>query len=202
MARKYAPNRIYKLRMERGWTRDQLISKMDTPVSISTIQKLEESAMGLTLDYMIMVAQGLGVSPGELIDAHYNDADGRAYPLIGKVPAGPWKEAVSDPQGTVYAPRVGGPQCFALRPEGDSMNKLIPEDAPSPVIVVDPEQKDLVSGKVYVVQNSEKEATYKRFFSDPARFEPCSTNPDHQPIILGRESFTVIGRVVYAGMEL
>jgi SOS-response transcriptional repressor LexA len=69
-------------------------------------------------------------------------------------------------------------------------------------IVVDPDQRDLIDKKYYVVTNGDHEATFKQFCADPLSLVPCSTNPLHQPIPLGSEPFRVIGRVVYVGQEL
>jgi SOS-response transcriptional repressor LexA len=61
-------------------------------------------------------------------------------------------------------------------------------------IIIDPRDLDLLPGRYYVIRNEEGETTFKRYMDEPARLEPCSTNPAHQVIYPGRETFTVIGR--------
>jgi SOS-response transcriptional repressor LexA len=80
---------------------------------------------------------------------------------------------------------------FVVLVEGDSMDKVA---ASGDGVIVDPTDLDLVSGKYYVVRNGEGETTFKRYRENPARLEPCSTNPAHQTIYPGRDTFTVIGR--------
>lgn len=121
----------------------------------------------------------------------------RMVPLVGRIAAGNWREAIQDPSGWVPA-LAGGPNSFALLPDGDSMDLIVAEGTK---IVVDPDEFDLLDGKIYAVMNGEGDTTFKRFRADPPRLEPCSRNPEHKPIVLGREPFTVVGRVVaYAGL--
>jgi SOS-response transcriptional repressor LexA len=74
------------------------------------------------------------------------------------------------------------------------MDKLVGEDG---LIIVDPDQRDLINGKLYCVRNIAGEATFKRYRADPPQLEPMSSNPYHTAIPLGREPFIVIGRVTY-----
>jgi repressor LexA len=120
----------------------------------------------------------------------------RLVPVIGEISAGAWQEAVSEPIGTVPIPAdAAGPRAFALKPLGDSMNLLVTEEG---YAVVDPDQRELIAGKVYAFRNEHGEATFKRYVDSPPRLEPCSTNPEHEPILLGAEPLVVIGRVVLA----
>jgi repressor LexA len=79
------------------------------------------------------------------------------------------------------------------------MNLLADEDS---YIVIDPDQNMLERRRIYAVRNQDGEATFKRFRADPPRLEPMSSNPEHKPIPVGAEPFTVIGRVTYVGREL
>ncbi len=116
----------------------------------------------------------------------------RWVPVIGEVSCGNLTEAIESAQG--YVPTTsGGPRVFALKPLGDSMNLLIDE---SGYALVDPDQVDLIDGKVYVVVNGQCESTAKRFRASPARLVPCSTNDTHREIVIGSEPFTVVGRVI------
>ena len=90
---------------------------------------------------------------------------------------------------------AAGPNAFALQPLGDSMNLVVREDG---YAIVDPDQRELVGGKVYALRNEHGETTFKRYVESPPRLEPCSTNPAHVPILLGAEPLVVIGRIVLA----
>lgn len=80
---------------------------------------------------------------------------------------------------------------IALRVVGDSMDRISPPDS---IIFVDRKDKVLVPNACYVISNDGGEATYKRFRSNPMRFEPVSTNPAHEPIYPSREPL-IVGRV-------
>jgi repressor LexA len=113
-----------------------------------------------------------------------------------QISAGAWQEAVSEPIGTVPSRLdAAGPNAFALQPLGDSMNLLVTEEG---YAVVDPDQRELIAGKVYAFRNEHGETTFKRYVDSPPRLEPCSTNQEHEPILLGSEPLVVIGRVVLA----
>ena len=65
------------------------------------------------------------------------------------------------------------------------------------LILVDAGQKELAPGGVYLIANSRGEATVKRYRRDPARFEPCSSNPAHRPFLISEDDFSVLGKVVW-----
>lgn len=80
---------------------------------------------------------------------------------------------------------------IALKVEGDSMDRISP---PESIIFVDRRDKVLVPNACYVIATGDGEATYKRFRSNPMRFEPVSTNPAHETIYPQREPL-IVGRV-------
>lgn len=104
-----------------------------------------------------------------------------AFPDISEEILGWVEEAGLDPTG----------DWIALRVVGDSMDRISPPDS---IIFVDRSDKVLVPNACYVISNGNGEATYKRFRSNPMRFEPVSTNPAHEPIYPTREPL-IVGRV-------
>ena len=80
---------------------------------------------------------------------------------------------------------------IALRVQGESMNRLAQDGS---IIIVDYEDRELVSGKLYVFKTDDGEAAFKRYRSDPVRFEPVSTE-EHETLFPTGEWF-VVGRVV------
>jgi repressor LexA len=189
------PSRIKQLRQERGWSLEELADRAGT--TFSTIWKLEASTRKLDLEWIDRLAAAFGISPFDMMTG-VNLNQARQIPVLGKIAAGDWREALADPTGYVFA-TLGGSNAFALYPDGDSMDQLVP---PGGWVVIDPDKNELRDGKAYAVMNADGDTTFKRFRTDPARLEPCSSNPEHQPIILGQEPFKVIGMAVEQGSPL
>ena len=185
-----AGNRVREVRLSKSMTLDALAEKVG--VHFTTIAKIERSQRRLSGELLVKISEALGVPPVDLVEVAPAALPVRNIPIIGRIAAGNWREAVLDPEGYIAIP-LGGPNAFALRPEGDSMNLIAREGS---LIVVDPDERDLLDGKLFAVMNGDAETTFKRFRADPPRLEPVSDNPIHKPIALGREPFTVIGRIV------
>lgn len=201
MEQRHVKNRIREIRKSLKMSQEELGARMRSELTGSAIAKIEKGRIKLSLDYMQEIAGVLGVTPAELLE------DGgpsvRMVPVIGMVAAGAWQEAVEMSEDAVPVPSdAGGPRLFALRPSGDSMDKLVPEGAEGGFVIVDPDDRELRNGKLYVMQNGEGETAFKKFCTDPLALLPCSNNPAHKAIPLGSEPFTVIGRVVFVGQEL
>lgn len=198
MTRIYAPNRIRELRKARKITQEMIAAGLGGTTTKGTIAKLENRAMALSLDYIVGIADVLGVSPGEIIAPVEHHS--REVPLLGAVAAGNWREAIADASESVPVPDwLPGKNLFALRVQGDSMDLIVPDGG---IIAVNPDDLALVSGKVYVVANGQHDTTFKRFSASPPALLPCSSNPQHQPIEIGREPFLTIGRATYAFIPL
>lgn len=125
----------------------------------------------------------------------------RAIPYLGDVAGGNWREAVQRSGVSVPAPDPSiPPNAFALRVDGDSMDKLVDDGG---TVIVDPDDKQLFPKKYYVIINGDGETTFKRFLADPARLVPCSNNPAHTEIELGSgEPFRVVGRVIWRAARM
>jgi len=121
-------------------------------------------------------------------------------PVIGLVSASAWAQAVEDPQYLMPAPSPDmPPQAFGVIISGDSMDRVLP---PGSVAIVDPQDLDLVSRGVYIVMNGDGETTVKRFMPEPARLEPDSFNDKHKTIFPGRDTFSVVGRVIWRAEKM
>jgi len=123
----------------------------------------------------------------------------RFIPLLGDAPAGNWREAFAKSRHSIPAPEQGLPQAvYALRVDGDSMDRVVPDGA---TIIIDPTDRDLFDKSLFVVRNGSGETTFKQYLDGPARLVPCSTNPTHETIPLGSEEITILGRVILVTMR-
>lgn len=196
--RKALPNRIREFRKAQGLSLEELAFKVGEEVSITAISRLERGRMELTQRWLERIGAALGINPIELIGDAASEV--RMIPILGAVPAGDLAEAIEDPRGWFPLPAsAAGQRAYALEPEGDSMDLMLRDHE---IIVVDPDQLDLISGRAYIVMDGAGQATFKRYHADPPRLEPDSSNPAHQPIMIGREPFVIKGRVVYAARAL
>lgn len=118
---------------------------------------------------------------------------GREVPVIGMAGAGNWIEAIELASEKAWLPeQVGAAGKFAVRVVGQSMNLLLPEGS---LAVVDPDDRELYVGKLYLLMNGDGEGTIKRYRADPARFEPVSDDPSFEPFSIANFDFRIIGRV-------
>lgn len=122
-------------------------------------------------------------------------------PVLGRVAASGFSDLAALTTGRMHKPDPSIPdRAVALDVEGDSMDKFVPEGGR---IIYDPEDRALWPRRFYVVINAAGETTFKRFFSDPARLEPCSNNPAHGTIALnGDEPYTIVGRVIWQASRM
>lgn len=129
-----------------------------------------------------------------------NVADGppiTAYvPLISWVAAGTWRD-VADPYpagvGEAMVPVTcrAGPNAFALRVQGDSMEPVFPNGS---VIIVDPAAEPRQGSYVVVRLDEAEQATFKQLVIDGGARYLKPLNPRY-PLMEIRESATVCGVV-------
>ena len=114
-------------------------------------------------------------------------------PVVGLVSAGAWRDGFEGVTDYIPAPdRTLSRDSFVVRVEGDSMDQVAQAGEH---VIVDPSDLDLLPGKYYVVRNSDGETTFKQYCDNPARLAPCSSNKRHKTIFIGREGFSLVGRV-------
>ncbi len=149
-------------------------------------KSLGKANRGFKVHEMDAIREVLGPEPEELERI-------RTIPWLGDVQAGSFRPAeqrvgrriaVSDPETPAHA--------YGLTVKGDSMDLIVPDGA---TLVIDPDDVALWPGRRYVVRTEDGQTTFKEFQSDPARLVPCSSNPEHQEIMLGAEPVTILGRV-------
>ena len=143
-------------------------------------------------------ADAFGVSEAWLLTGEGDGPGGTTSPV--RVPIHTWVSAgmlmrddssqdiVGQIKVTDLDPRE---RWIALRVDGDSMDRISP---PGSIIFINTNDKRLVPNACYVIADGENNVTYKRYRSNPPRFEPVSTNPAHEPIFPESEP-VVLGRV-------
>lgn len=142
--------------------------------------------LGVTLDWLLA---GVGSPDGD-------SAGTIDVPVLSFVSAGELlREDIADEAlGSITVADLPDGDWIALKVSGDSMDRISP---PESVILVNRRDKRLVANACYVIDDGEGRATYKRYRPNPMRFEPVSTNPEHEPLFPDSESHepTIVGRV-------
>lgn len=172
--------------------------------AIRNIQRAVEAGReGVSTTTLLSLAPVLETSAAWLLDGSGESSRIRV-PLISWVSAGQFaqSEAVmeTDDFPTIEIAGLPDGDWSALEVIGDSMDRISP---PGSTIVVNRRNKRLTHNACYVASDGEGGATYKRFRQSPARLEPVSTNPIHEPIFLpDNYSPNVFGRVCRSFIDM
>lgn len=182
--------RVRTLRVFAQLTQDELADRVSS--TKATISKIERSTSTPKMEWVEKLAGALRVSESLLLFGREDGAPAPSpsIPVIGMIAAGNWREAIQQPLMHIDAPGAKK-HMFALKVDGDSIDRVAPDGS---YVTIDPTNPSLAENGLYAVQNGDGEATIKRFRRNPDRLEPDSTNPIHQPIMLGKEPVTIIGR--------
>lgn len=189
--------RIKEARTKKKWSQERLGKALR--VSKAAVSQWESDQTEPTGPNLIAAAAALRVDPAWLVLGRTTGFASVRDPIV-RVPLISWVKAttftdVTDPyepgdsEGEVEV-AYGKDTLIALRVEGSSMNRVAPEGS---VIIVDYSDKTLVSGRCYIIK-WEGKATFKRYRSNPDRFEPEST--ESHDIIFPTGPIEVVGRVV------
>lgn len=148
-------------------------------------------------------ALAAATDPGNVSHANLPFKAFRQYPVISWVAAGTRRES-----GNCYADGVAeelvgstenaGPNGYWLHVKGRSMTcsgyPTFPEGC---LILVQPEGFELVSGRFYIAQHRDGEATFKQYVYDAGHEYLVPLNPDFETVRMD-EHWEIIGRVVDA----
>jgi SOS-response transcriptional repressor LexA len=178
-------------------------------VTQQSIQQLEQG-LHKSSRALVHMAEALSVRPAWLAKgqgemrastARGPDVTG-SVPLISWVAAGRWSEIVDEyPLGEgekpVYTTKDVGPNAFALRVRGDSMEN--PRGKPTypegSIIIVDPAKVPKSGDRVVVRLEETQEATFKVYREDAGKKWLFALNPQYMPIEINGNA-TICGVVV------
>lgn len=159
----------------------------------SIINKMLKGRRGIKANELLAIVDITGYPPP-------HDFLAIRVPVISWVNAGalasPEEPLDIDGAETVAVGGIDPGDWFALKVEGDSMDRISP---PGSVILVNRNDRRLVSNACYIIGEPDGTSTYKRYRADPMRFEPVSTKQGHEtlfpvdePVIIGRVRRTIL----------
>lgn len=205
-------NNINAIRIHCGYTQAQLAEYLN--VSQTTISSWEN---GGTRPRAANVEPLYSLVPGLTYDDIWGEDNGFAtkapkgnpvhgkglIPLYGSISAGqsldmlPIMEFVDINEQLLAA----FPQAFFLRVNGESMNRVLPNGC---LALVDPLQREPLSGAIFALRVDASEATVKRLRLEGSTLTllPCSTDPSFEETELSwtaesQASVQILGRVVW-----
>ncbi len=164
---------------------------------------------GISTATIKALAPVLETTPAWLLDGTGPDEATAAdrltsVPLISWVSAGDIKspDAVSEIESApkVFAADLPRGRWIALRVVGASMDRISPPDS---IILVNMAETRRIPNACYVIAGVDGEATYKRYRTNPERFEPVSTFDSFETIFLGENvNPRIVGRVRRTVLDL
>ena len=196
------PNRIAEWRKRRGLTQAALAKRCKPTIAQQQIHKLERGERRLTDEYMRILARALNCTSHELLpltDLSPVAQSLRRVPIVSWVSAGKMIEAIQalhpgSEDESVYV-TFATDKLFALRTRGNSMNRRA---ADGTVIVVNPEDRNPIDGKAYIVA-IDGNVMFRVYRANPIRFEADSDDPEYGVIVPREDSeVAIIGRVIKA----
>ena len=197
---------LKKVRLDRGYTQEELAKKVDT--SRSNIANYEVDKNMPSIEMLDKLSAVLGVSTDTLLgkeEIKQNTFVDKLFliPILGRVPAGEPLLAEENING--YLPidpmmyHLSSPDnLFFLKVVGESMNNVVPDGS----FVLIKKQDYADTGDVVVaLVNGDNEATLKRFKQLDNNFvmlEPDSTLQEFTPRIINLRDteFKIVGKVI------
>lgn len=196
--------KIAEARIAKGWSQQELADRMET--TQQTIQRYESGARDIKSSVLIKLSAVLDVTISYLLGLENASIPNNStvdVPSYGAIAAGTPIEMVEvkDSQPVPVKVHERFPKAFLLKVEGESMNRILPNGS---YALIDPAQKEPISGKPYAVCVNGYDATIKRVVKLSNGFEltPDSTDPTFRPTVYdfnepGTDPVTIIGRVVF-----
>lgn len=196
--------KIAEARIAKGWSQQELADKMET--TQQTIQRYESGARDIKSSVLIKLSSVLDVTISYLLGLENASIPNNStvdVPSYGSIAAGTPIEMVEvkDSQPVPVKVHERFPKAFLLKVEGESMNRILPNGS---YALIDPAQKEPISGKPYAVCVNGYDATIKRVVKLSNGFEltPDSSDPTFRPTVYdfnepGTDPVTIIGRVVF-----
>lgn len=172
---------------------------MPADLTASTVAKLENGSMALSADYIMQIAQALGVHPAEILLENFGQRVS-AVPLLNEEDALDWREAVKKTAVSLPIPtHLEQLNLFVVQPAEISVAQLSPGRVH---LVIDPDQRKVEDGSSYMILKDGGPVCYFRFIAADMVLAPLSGDPACSKITIGLDAFTVIGRIVYLGRDV
>lgn len=196
-------NRIKKLRLQHGWSQEELAKKIGYADKTS-IAKIEAGKVDLPQSKIIAFSNVFFVTPSYLMDGNNslpnsNKRKGIPINVLGRVAAGIPIESIEEIIDTeeITEELAATGDFFGLQIKGDSMEPRITEGD----VVIVRQQDDAESGETVIVLINGEDATCKRLKKYSDGIMLLSNNPKYEPMVFSKQDIInkpvkIIGKVV------
>lgn len=210
-------NKLRQLRKDHGYNQEDVAFKLG--MSTSAYGYYEQGKTTPPLAKLKMLASIYNVSISELtgepkdtLEFIAQSIPTHTYPYIDNYVSAGKPTTIS---GMENLPRIqvpdelvgsyaGSNKLFFLKVNGESMNKVIPNDSVIGIIEYD-SVYDLKNGDIVVYSTQDSEYAVKYFYRDGDKliFRPASTNPNYYDTIFDiKDNIKIIGKVVQYSVTL
>lgn len=206
MAQSSIAKNIKRYRIKAKLTQSELGLLLDK--GESTISMWESGSREPKMKTLENIARVLKVNISDLIGSTPQQTNSEtnnisSIPVFGFTAAGTPIEALEVIQGQIEVPQhlitqYGLANLAALKVDGDSMNKIIPDGA----IAVIAKNQTITNGDIAVVYYDGYNATLKTVYqtSENVLLEPASYNPENKPLIINntnKKEVAFFGKLVF-----
>lgn len=195
--------RVRSLRQSRGWTQTQLAEEasydLGRPLHFTTVAKIERGERKPSGEILIALSRALATTPENLSGGQAETINHMNIPVINLGEIAQWKAKIDSPQAFILTPIHSG-SAFAVEVH---FSLLSLDERQDTFVVVDGGDTELVDRAIYAIIDREGLPNFKRYLDGPPRFaDPIQTSASDAPVPIGREPFTVIGRLVWQMSKL
>jgi len=157
--------------------------------SQSAVSNIFKGTRRIRVEEKAAFERRLGLS--DQVEAHW-------LPAIDLSAAAEWQVAVKTPRKSVPLASAG-PHAFAILVESQEAGQILPDGG---WMAIDPDQTSVFVGKLYLAIGPGERCMPVRYLPDPARLTPLAEPSEKQAWKIGRDHFTIIGRVIAYGCDL
>ena len=196
--------RLRRLRTRAGWSLEQLATqtgeRLGRKVHFTTLSKIEKSQRNPSPDLLDAVAKALGTSVEALTGEYTPYINEYQYGILSENDIDNREIALKSPKAFLFAPDFhNSSQQFGLSLAEHPIQALLRDES---FALIDPTDLELQDGKIYAIRGGAGSLSFKRFRALPPQLESVSGDPSDPPTLIGREPFTVLGRVVWVCSQM
>lgn len=191
--------RVKKRRVKANWSLEEFANQtavhLGRKVHFTTLSKIEKSQRKPSSELLSAMASALGATAEELTGEYTPYINEYHY---GVVDDHNLDERVGDPEppkAWLMGPDIGdASKAFAVSLGVRPLHITLKDGA---YALIDASALTLEDGKIFAIRHGDGNLSFRRFRALPPQLDSVSGDPSDAPLSIGREPFTVIGRLAW-----